>query len=94
MSTTAAGHLHLRPVVVLGGSTPPRGNTGDESFVLGAEGGDDEDVGDDGYWCWQSNEDNAARWVVPQWEVLAADRGGWRAGLKGQRVDESEVGVC
>jgi hypothetical protein len=48
----------------------------------------------DGYWWWQSTEAKAARWVVPQWEVLAADRGGWRAGLKGLRVNESEVDVC
>jgi hypothetical protein len=27
-------------------------------------------------------------------QVLAADRGGWRAGSKGLRVNESEVGVC
>jgi hypothetical protein len=64
------------------------------SFVLGAEGSDDEDVGDDGYWWWQSTEANAARWVVPQWEVLAACRGGWRAGLEGLRVNGSDVGVC
>jgi hypothetical protein len=44
-------------------------------------------------WWWQSTEAKAARWVVPQWEVLAADRGGWRAGLKGLRVNESEVDV-
>ena len=69
--------------------------TGDDSFVLGAEGSDDdEDVDGDGYWWWQSTEAKAARWVVPQWEVLAADRGGWRAGLKGLRVNESEVDVC
>jgi hypothetical protein len=50
-----------------------RAETGDESFVLGAEGSDDEDVDDDGYWWWQSTEAKAARWVVPKWEVLAAD---------------------
>jgi hypothetical protein len=44
-------------------------------------------------WWWQSTEANAVRWVVPQWEVLAADRGGWRAGPKGLRVGGSEVGV-
>jgi hypothetical protein len=43
---------------------------------------------------WSTVEANAVRWVVPQWEVLAADRGGWRAGLKGLRENESEVGVC
>jgi hypothetical protein len=34
------------------------------------------------------------KWVVPAWEVLAADRGGWRAGLKRPKVNGSEVGVC
>jgi hypothetical protein len=58
-----------------------REDTGDESFVLGAEGSGDEDVDGNGYWWWQSTEAKAARWVVPQWEVLAAERGGWRAGL-------------
>jgi hypothetical protein len=62
----------------------------DDSFVLDK----DEDVDGDGYWWWQSTEAKAARWVVPQWEVLAADSGGWRAGLKGLRVNESEVDVC
>jgi hypothetical protein len=32
--------------------------------------------------------------VVPAWEVLVVDRGGWRAGLKGLRVNKSEVGAC
>ena len=67
-----------------------REDTDDDSFVLD----EDEDVDGDGYWWWQSTEAKAARWVVPQWEVLAADRGGWRAGLKGLRVNESEVDVC
>jgi hypothetical protein len=67
-----------------------REDTDDDSFVLD----EDEDVDGNGYWWWQSTEAKAARWVVPQWEVLAADRGGWRAGLKGLRVDESEVDVC
>ena len=65
-------------------------DTDDDSFVLDEDG----DVDGDGYWWWQSTEAKAARWVVPQWEVLAADRGGWRAGLKGLRVNESEVDVC
>jgi hypothetical protein len=72
-----------------------REDTGDESFVLGAEGSDDEDVGDDGYRWWQSTEGNAVRWVVPQWKVLAADRGGWEGvDLKGLGANESGVGVC
>jgi hypothetical protein len=60
-----------------------REDTDDDSFVLD----EDEDVDGGGYWWWQSTEAKAARWVVPQWEVLAADRGGWRAGLKGLRVN-------
>jgi hypothetical protein len=32
--------------------------------------------------------------VVPAWEILAADRGGRRAGLKGLGVNEREVGAC
>jgi hypothetical protein len=50
-----------------------RGGTGDESFVLGAEGGDDGDVGDDGYW-WQSTEAN---------EVGGASVGGAGSGQTG-----------
>jgi hypothetical protein len=34
------------------------------------------------------------KWVVPAWEVLAADRGGWKTGLKRLKVNETEVGVC
>jgi hypothetical protein len=56
-----------------------REDTGDGSFVLGAEGSGDEDVDGGGCWWWQSTEAKAARWVVPQWEVLAADRGDRRA---------------
>ena len=69
-----------------------REDTDDDSFVLD----EDEDVDGDGYCWWQSAEAKSARWVVPQWEVLAADRGGWRAGLKGLRVNVngSEVDVC
>jgi hypothetical protein len=61
-------------------------DTDDDVFVLD----EDEDVDGDGCWWWQSTEAKAARWVVPQLEVLAADRGGWRAGLKGLRVNESK----
>jgi hypothetical protein len=38
-----------------------REDTGDESFVGGAEGSDDEDAGDDGYWWLQSTVAKAAR---------------------------------
>ena len=34
-------------------------------------------------------EARAAKWVVPQWEVLAAGRAGWDGGLKKVRVNES-----
>ena len=54
-----------------------REDTDDDSFVLD----EDEDVDGDGYWWWQSTEAKAARWVVPQWEVLAADR---RRGVEGR----------
>ena len=48
----------------------------------------------DGHWWWQSTEARAAKWVVPQWEVLAAGRAGWDGGLKKVRVNEStRVGV-
>jgi hypothetical protein len=47
----------------------------------------------DSYWWWLSTEANTARWVVPQCEVLAADTGRWKAGLKGLRVNGSEVGA-
>ena len=44
----------------------------DDSFVL--DGDEREDVDGDGYWWWQSTEAKAARWVVPQWEVLRWQR--------------------
>ena len=54
----------------------------DEAVVLEEELSDEE-----------ADSAGPVKWVVPQWEVLAADRGGWRAGLKGLRVNESEVDV-
>ena len=60
----------------------------DEAFVPGTTAeADGEDS--DGYWWWQSTEVRAAKWVVPQWEVLAAGRVGWDGGLKKVRVNES-----
>ena len=56
----------------------------DEAVVLEEDLSDDEEAGSAG----------PVKRVVPEWEVLAADRGGWRAGLKGLRVNESEVDVC
>jgi hypothetical protein len=87
-SSAASGWWTSTPPLRRGGG---REDTGDESFVLGAERIDSEDVGDDGYWWWQSTEAKAARWVMPQWEVLAVGRGEWRAVLKGMRVNDSEV---
>ena len=55
----------------------------DEAVVLEEELSDEE-----------ADSAGPVKWVVPQWEVLAADRGGWRAGLKGLRVNESEVDAC
>jgi hypothetical protein len=54
----------------------------DEAVVL------EEDLSDE-----KADSAGPVKWVVPAWEVLAADRGGCRAGLKGLRVNESEVGV-
>jgi hypothetical protein len=60
----------------------------DEAFVPGTTAeADGEDS--DGYWWWQSTEVRATKWVVPQWEVLAAGRVGWDGGLKEVRVNES-----
>jgi hypothetical protein len=42
----------------------------DEAVVLEEELSDEE-----------ADSAGPVKWVVPQWEVLAADRGGWRAGL-------------
>jgi hypothetical protein len=55
----------------------------DEAVVL------EEDLSEE-----EADSAGPVKWVVPAWEVLAADRGGWRAGLKGLRVNESEVDVC
>jgi hypothetical protein len=55
----------------------------DEAVVL------EEDLSDE-----ETDSAGPVKWVVPAWEVLAADRGGWRARLEGLRVNESEVGVC
>jgi hypothetical protein len=57
--------------------------TEDEAVVL------EEDLSDE-----EADSAGPVKWVGPPWEVLAADRWGWRAGLKGLRANESEVGVC
>jgi hypothetical protein len=44
----------------------------DEAVVL------EEDLSDE-----EADSAGPVKWVVPAWEVLAADRRGWRAGLKG-----------
>jgi hypothetical protein len=38
----------------------------------------EEDLSDE-----EADSAGPVKWVVPAWEVLAADRGGWRAGLEG-----------
>jgi hypothetical protein len=45
---------------------------------------------DGGYWCWQSEAGKSEKWKVPQWEVLAANRVGWEAGLKKVEVNERD----
>jgi hypothetical protein len=49
----------------------------------------EEDLSDE-----EADSAGPVKWVVPAWEVLAADSGGWRAGLKALKVNESEVDVC
>jgi hypothetical protein len=44
-----------------------------------------EDLSDE-----EADSAGPVKWVVPAWEVLAADRGGWRAGLKELRVNETD----
>ena len=73
---------------VAGADNADKADDGDEAFVPGTTAeADGEDS--DGYWWWQSTEARAAKWVVPQWEVLAAGRVGWDGGLKKVRVNES-----
>jgi hypothetical protein len=52
----------------------------DEAVVL------EEDLSDE-----EADSAGPVKWVVPAWEVLAADRdrGGWRAGLERLKVNES-----
>jgi hypothetical protein len=72
---------------VAGADNADEADDGDEAFVPGTTAeADGEDS--DGYWWWQSTEARAAKWVVSQWEVLAAGRVGWDGGLK--KVSESE----
>jgi hypothetical protein len=58
------------------------------SLWQAGECGDDED--DDGQWWWQSEAGNPEKRKVPQWEVLAANRVGWEAGLKKVEVNERD----
>jgi hypothetical protein len=44
----------------------------------------EEDLSDE-----EADSAGPVKWVVPAWEVLAADSGGWRAGLKRLKVNES-----
>jgi hypothetical protein len=61
-----------------------------EAFLLTVAGECDDDEDDDGQWWWQSEAGNPEKWKVPQWEVLAANRVGWEAGLKKVEVDERD----
>jgi hypothetical protein len=65
----------------------------DEAFLLTVADEHDDDEADGGYWWWQSEVGKPKKWKVPQWEVLAAKRAGWEAGLKKARASE-ETGVC
>jgi hypothetical protein len=55
----------------------------DEADVL------EEDLSDEEADSAEADSAGPVKWVVPAWEVLAADRGGWRAGLKRLKVNES-----
>jgi hypothetical protein len=50
--------------------------------LLTVAGECDDDEDDDGHWWWQSEAGKPEKWKGPQWEVLAANRVGWEAGLK------------
>jgi hypothetical protein len=62
----------------------------DEAFLLTVAGECNDDEDDDGHWWWQSEAGKPERWKVPQWEVLAANRVGWEAGLKKVEVNERD----
>jgi hypothetical protein len=55
------------------------GAAADEAVVL------EEDLSDE-----EANSAGPVKWVVPAWEVLAADRGGWRAGLKTEETESEQ----
>jgi hypothetical protein len=57
-------------------------------LAVADERNDDKD--DDGHCRWQSKAGKPEKWEVPQWEVLAANRVGWEAGLKEVRANERE----
>jgi hypothetical protein len=44
----------------------------DEAFVPGTTAEAHGEDSDGYWWWWQSTEARAAKWMVPQWEVLAA----------------------
>jgi hypothetical protein len=41
----------------------------------------------DSYWWWQLEARKPEKWKVPQWEVLAANRAGWEAGLENENAE-------
>jgi hypothetical protein len=55
----------------------------DEAVVL------EEDLSDE-----EADSAGPVKWVVPAWEVLAADRGGWREGLKVRDVVRSGLATA
>jgi hypothetical protein len=60
----------------------------DEASVLAVSGECHDDEDDGGHWGWQSEVGTPEKWKIPQWEVLAANRAGWEAGLKKVEVHE------
>jgi hypothetical protein len=56
--------------------------------VAGADNADEAGDDDEAFVPGTTAEARAAKWVVPQWEVLAAGRVGWDGGLKKVRVNE------
>jgi hypothetical protein len=62
-----------------------------EAFLLTVAGECDDDEDDGGHsWWWQSEAGKPEKWKAPQWDVLAANRVGWEAGLKKVIVNERD----
>jgi hypothetical protein len=80
-------------VPALGQRKPPAGNAGLGSWELGSASAATESRVAAGNildaQTTESTDARAAKWVMPQWEVLAAGRVGWDGGVKKVRVNES-----